>query len=349
MHHAGAGSSPRRFDHGIRTIRASVSVGSISAKGRRAGQSRWVERLGRAGLVAKGVLYAVIGILAVKVALGARGEDPDKEGALRTIAAQPFGTFLLGVLAVGLAGYAAWRLAQGLLRPRQRGRRRQGSREARRRARQGRPRTARCACSRSTKIAGASGGESNQDKTTAGVLGLPLGRYLVFAVAAGFVCAALFNGYRAITCKFEKSLETERMSEAEETAARGVGVLGHLARFVVFALIGAFLAQAALGVPAEGGRRTRRRAAEGRAAGLRSLAPRRRRRRTARVRALLLRAGSLPRRLTAPCVVSTQGSRSARLRGSVRARSRAHAAAPSAAARRGEQRSVQGDLVLFQH
>ena len=41
-------------------------------------QSPWVERLGRVGLVAKGVLYAVVGILAVKVALGGREESPDK-------------------------------------------------------------------------------------------------------------------------------------------------------------------------------------------------------------------------------------------------------------------------------
>ena len=48
-----------------------------------------------------------------------------------------------------------------------------------------------------------------------------------------------------MTCKFRKKLETEKMSDTEETAATGLGILGHLARFVVFGLIGAFLAQAA--------------------------------------------------------------------------------------------------------
>ena len=55
-----------------------MSSGAIAAKGRRAGRSPWVERLGRAGLVAKGVLYAVIGILAVKVALGGREQAPTR-------------------------------------------------------------------------------------------------------------------------------------------------------------------------------------------------------------------------------------------------------------------------------
>ena len=223
-----------------------MSVGSISAKGRRAGKSPWVERLGRAGLVAKGVLYGVVGVLAIKVALGAREEDPDREGALRAIAAQPLGTFLLSVLAIGFAGYAAWRLAQGVLDRDDEGDGAKGL--AKRGGAIAKAAWYGALCGLTiAKIAGAGGkdGGGEEDKATAGVLGLPFGRYLVFAVAAAFVGAALFNAYRAITCKFRKKLETQKMSDAEETAATGVGILGHLARFVVFGLIGAFLAQAA--------------------------------------------------------------------------------------------------------
>lgn len=222
-----------------------MGVGSISAKGGRAGKGPWVERLGRAGLVAKGVLYAVVGVLALKIAFGTSEQNADREGALRAIAAQPFGRFLLGILALGFAGYAAWRLAQGFLDRDDEG---EGAKGLAKRA----GAVARAAwygalCTLTVaKIAGAGGQESgSEDKATAGVLGLPLGRYLVFAAAAAFVGAALFNAYRAVTCKFRKKLETEKMSDAEETAATGLGILGHLARFVVFGLIGAFLAKAA--------------------------------------------------------------------------------------------------------
>jgi hypothetical protein len=225
-----------------------MSSGTIAAKGRRVGRSRWVEGLGRAGLVAKGVLYAVIGILAIKVAVGARGDDPGKEGALRTIAAQPLGKLLLAILALGLAGYAAWRLAQGLLDRDAAGERAKGLAKRAGNVAKGAWYGGLCTLT-VLKIAGAEseggGGATQEDRATSGVLGLPLGRYLVFAVAAGFVGAALFNGYRAVTCNFRRKLETERMSKTEETAATGVGVLGHLARFVVFGLIGAFLAKAA--------------------------------------------------------------------------------------------------------
>lgn len=225
-----------------------MSSGTIAAKGRRAGRSRWVERLGRAGLVAQGVLYAVVGILAIKVAVGARGEDAGKDGALRTIAEQPFGRVLLTILALGLAGYAAWRLAQGLLDRDSEG---EGAKALAKRGgavARGAWYAGLCVLT-VTKIVGSGegggGGATTEDRATSGVLGLPFGRYLVFAAAAAFFAAALFNGYRAITCNFRKKLQTEKMSDAEENAATGVGILGHLARFVVWGLIGAFLAKAA--------------------------------------------------------------------------------------------------------
>src|SRR5690349_1900300 len=68
--------------------------------------------LGRAGLVARGVVYAVVGILALKLALGDGGKTTNQQGAMKTIAQQPFGKVLLLALAIGLGGYAVWRLAR---------------------------------------------------------------------------------------------------------------------------------------------------------------------------------------------------------------------------------------------
>src|ERR1043166_2344218 len=73
------------------------------------------EWLARAGFVARGVIYAIIGILAVKLALGVGGKTTDQKGALRTIAHQPFGKVLLVAVAVGLAGYAIWRLTRAAI------------------------------------------------------------------------------------------------------------------------------------------------------------------------------------------------------------------------------------------
>lgn len=72
--------------------------------------------LARLGYASKGILYVVVGVLAAKAAAGA-GRVTDTKGALRNLHAQPFGQFLLLALALGLAGYAVWRLVQAFTNP----------------------------------------------------------------------------------------------------------------------------------------------------------------------------------------------------------------------------------------
>ena len=90
---------------------------------RRAGEptdrlgSSWVERLGRLGYATKGAVYAIVGALALAVAIGAGGQTTDPSGALEMVGEQPFGLILLILIAVGLAGYAFWRLFQAVKDP----------------------------------------------------------------------------------------------------------------------------------------------------------------------------------------------------------------------------------------
>ena len=70
--------------------------------------------LARLGLIARGVVYGVVGVLALKLALGAGGKTASQTGALQTIAGQTFGGPLLIALAIGLAAYATWRLIEGV-------------------------------------------------------------------------------------------------------------------------------------------------------------------------------------------------------------------------------------------
>ena len=68
--------------------------------------------LARAGFIARGVIYVIIGILALKLALGDGGKATNQQGALTTIAQQSFGEVLLILVAIALAGYALWRLVR---------------------------------------------------------------------------------------------------------------------------------------------------------------------------------------------------------------------------------------------
>ena len=67
------------------------------------------------GFVARGLIYAIIGVLALKLALGHGGKLTDQQGALHTVARQPFGKFLLTLVAIGLGGYALWRFVRAAM------------------------------------------------------------------------------------------------------------------------------------------------------------------------------------------------------------------------------------------
>ena len=90
-------------------------VRAAQAGGEKVARSRGFEWLARAGFVARGLIYGIIGILAIKLAVGAGGKTTNQQGALKTIAHQPFGKVLLILVAIGLGGYALWRLVRALL------------------------------------------------------------------------------------------------------------------------------------------------------------------------------------------------------------------------------------------
>ncbi len=77
---------------------------------RNAATGKWMTGFARLGYVAKGVVYIIIGFLAGKLALGQGGQATDQKGALRTISEQPFGKFLLIVIAIGLLAFGLWSL-----------------------------------------------------------------------------------------------------------------------------------------------------------------------------------------------------------------------------------------------
>jgi hypothetical protein len=215
------------------------------AAGRRARHSTWVDRLARFGLTAKAFSYGLVAVLALGLATGAGGKATDREGALETIAGETWGTVVLVGLALGFAAYALWRLLSALFDREDDG----ATGLAKRGGYLGR-----------AVIYGALtvgvvelliGQESSSSQTeharqaTGTVLDWPAGRWLV---ALGGLCllgAGLYNGYRAVTQKFEERWRTGAMSEAERRWGARIGTVGLLSRMVVFGLIGSFLVKAA--------------------------------------------------------------------------------------------------------
>lgn len=213
---------------------------------KQAARSRELGWLGRAGLVAKGISFGLVAVLAIGVAIGAGGKTTDRQGALRTLSHHAYGKVLLIALAVGFGGYALWRLAEAFLDRRGEG---GGAKALLKRAgflARGLVYAALCVTAVSILVGrGGGGGGQSQDRATAGVLGWWHGRWIVYAVAAGIAAAALWNAFRAITGKFRKNMRTEEMSKREKQILNAVGFAGHLARAIVFGIAAWFLARAA--------------------------------------------------------------------------------------------------------
>ena len=215
------------------------------SQGESVASSPWFERGARAGLVARGAVYIIIGVLAVKLAIGEGGETTSQQQALQEIAQQSFGKTLLVLTAIGLAGYAIWRLVRAWIGhgPEQSDSTfdRIGGLVS------GIGYLLLCIAAVEIIIGSGGGGGSEQaSKTTGGVLGWTGGVYIVGIAGAATIFEGLDQGYKAITRKFLEKSKTGEMSPTMKTTFTRIGVFGHLARMVVFVLIGYFLLKAAI-------------------------------------------------------------------------------------------------------
>ena len=214
----------------------------------------WVVALARCGYAAKGIVYLLIGVLALQAALGPGGKTTDSTGALHTIAGQPFGKILLGLVGIGLCGYALWRLVQAALDPENKGTDAKGIATRIGYVFSGLAYGA-LALTAFHIISGSTGGNgSSRQDWTAQLMAAPLGRWLVGLVGLGFFGAALYAFYVAYSAKFRDKLKLGEMSSTEETWITRLGRFGYAARGVVFAITGWFFIRAALNAnPSETG------------------------------------------------------------------------------------------------
>lgn len=200
-----------------------------------------VEALARLGLAARGVVWLVIGLLALQVLLG-HEESTDRDGALRAIADGPMGELLLVVLAIGFSGYALWRLLTAAVGYRDEdGAKRLGKRAL------ALAKGLLYAFLAWSTVAFLAHQDRQGDQTssrTAEVMSHSGGRLLVGVVGAVVVGIGIGLVVRAVLMKHEKKLESWRVPDALPVV--GIGTAGLVGRGLVVALLGGFLVRAAV-------------------------------------------------------------------------------------------------------
>ena len=218
---------------------------------RNAASSRWMTILARLGYGAKGVVYLIIGWLAVQVAIGAGGKTTDQRGALQVISEQPFGKFLLALVIIGLIGFAIWCFLQAWFDTEGKGNNMKGI--------IGRLGYAITGISYAILAFGAfqlvtrtgtgsatkSTTTSTQD-VTAQLLNHSWGVVAVVILGLIVIGVAFYMFAKAYTAKFQKRLLLAGLSAQLKRGVIFLGRFGYAALGVVFSIIGIFLIVAAV-------------------------------------------------------------------------------------------------------
>ncbi|MGW7243415.1 DUF1206 domain-containing protein [Streptomyces sp. NPDC054804] len=229
-----------------------MATGSATAGGRgqaqRAANSKAVAAAARAGFVARGVIYALIGVLSLRIAFSGGGQQADRGGAIAEIAQKPFGAVLLWLLGIALAGMALWRLSEaafGQAGP-------DGGKPGKRAAAAGRfvfygfVAYSVLSYAAGDKGSGSGSSDKNSQDVTARALDWPGGQWIVGVAGAAVTAAGIWIAVRAVMRKFEKHLRMSEMSEKTRKVVSFLGVFGGVARGVVFATAGGFAIAAAV-------------------------------------------------------------------------------------------------------
>jgi Domain of Unknown Function (DUF1206) len=226
---------------------------TVAAGGRRrsmAARTRdWKEPIGRLGLVGQGVVAAIVGFLAIRIAMGDKDQAATSEGAVAWVAQQPFGKFLLVALTVGLFALAVWRFLCVLM-----GDPVEGS-EPKDRAKYVVLGVIYLALAITTLVitidnwtgsgdtgGGTQSGDEGSQKAASTLFDWPAGRWLVGILGAAVIGYAAYNFHKqVINRKF-----TERLDAGKSSWVVRLGLIGYTAQSLVLGVIGYFFIQAAI-------------------------------------------------------------------------------------------------------
>ncbi len=222
-----------------------AAADAVSGNGEGEAPHRAVELLGRVGMAGYGLVHLLIGVIALQIALRGGGQA-DQQGALTTLAAEPFGFALIVVIVIGLVAFGVW---QGLAAA-------TGFRWA-----SGWARTQRRIAAGATAIGvlfvaligvqllvtGSSGSSSaGSQQTTAGLLALPGGQLIVGVVALVVLVIAGATAWTGFRGSFAEDLAWSRLPDNLRRPVYWLGIAGHVLRAMAFAVMGVLFGVAAV-------------------------------------------------------------------------------------------------------
>jgi hypothetical protein len=211
--------------------------------GRQADNSEWTDRAVRVGMVAYGIVHLTIAWLAIQLALGNSSGNASRNGALTQLAQQPFGRFVVWVIAIGMVFLVAWKLLEAFIDSQ---------------TEDGAKAWLKPAVSVGKAIVygtlgvsafhTATGSKSKSSTTsmTSKLMDQPFGRWLVGLVGLAVIGYGVYLAYTGYREKFLKHLDAEGRSGDAGRAYKLFGKVGYIAKGVALGAIGALFIFAAV-------------------------------------------------------------------------------------------------------
>jgi Domain of Unknown Function (DUF1206) len=225
-------------------------IDKIKEEGKTLAFSPLSENLTRVGYGARGLIYGVIGILAIKIALGSSGSLQDQQGAIASIGQSLIGVILLVIILIGLMGYTLWGLIRAFLNPLHKGKDIKGVLE-----RIGFFISAVAYAILIIPTYNFIFGSSNAAQNGAqgielrniisNIFIIPFGRWIVGLMGLIVIGVGLYQIYQGVRHNFDKQIKPYVLRSKQVKWVKGMGRVGTLGRAVVFLLIGLFLLFAA--------------------------------------------------------------------------------------------------------
>jgi hypothetical protein len=211
--------------------------------GRRADNSEWTDRAVRVGMVAYGIVHLTIAWLAIQLALGNSSGSASRQGALTQLAQQPFGKFVVWVIAFGMVLLVLWKLLEAFI---------DSTLE------DGAKKVAKPATNvfkaivygtlgvSAVHVATGSKSKSKTTDYTAKLMDQPFGRWLVGLVGLAIIGYGVYLAYRGWSERFLEHLDPEGRSGDSGKAYRVFGKLGYIAKGIAIGVIGVLFVYAAI-------------------------------------------------------------------------------------------------------
>jgi hypothetical protein len=214
----------------------------VKRAGKKASYSPLMENLARLGYGVRGLLYIMMGFLALQVAFGNGGSPTDMKGAISALGKQPGGLVILWVILIGLVSYSLWGVVRAVFDPLHKGHDAKGLL-----ARGG---FLFSALSYALLIpgtygiisgAGSASSSGASQQSISKIMSSPLGHWAIGLIGLAVIGGGVHQIIAGFNNSFDKQFQTYAMNAEEVKLATQLGRFGTATRGLIFALVGGLL------------------------------------------------------------------------------------------------------------